>query len=85
MRKCFGVKKPTGIIKLFGFTDGFFEWFSLINNNGDFFSTGWSVVCAFYAPVACLIIINLVFYWQSQQRITKQLIYNRGMQHFQVK
>ena len=42
-------------------------------------------MASFYAPVIIIIFANLVFYWQSQRIITQQLIYNRGMQHFQQK
>ena len=38
----------------------------------------------FYAPVALLLLANLFFYWNCQQQIGKQLVYNRSMQHFQV-
>jgi hypothetical protein len=38
----------------------------------------------FYAPVLLLLLANLFFYWNCQQQIGKQLVYNRSMQHFQV-
>ena len=46
---------------------------------------GWSTMAAFYAPVALVLLANLYFYWTSQKRVSKQLIYNRTMQHYQVK
>ena len=46
---------------------------------------GWSTMAAFYTPVALVLLVNLYFYWTSQKRVSKQLIYNRTMQHFQVK
>ena len=49
------------------------------------FKIGWGCLAAFYTPVAFLVIINVYFYWTSQRIMSKQLIYNRSMQHFQVK
>ena len=46
---------------------------------------GWRCLLAFYTPVAILITANIYFYWTSQRKMSKQLIYNRSMQHFQVK
>jgi hypothetical protein len=34
--------------------------------------------------VLLLLLANLFFYWNCQQQIGKQLVYNRSMQHFQV-
>ena len=51
---------------------------------GDY-EIGWSTMAAFYTPVAMVLLANLYFYWTSQRRVSKQLIYNRTMQHFQVK
>ena len=38
-----------------------------------------------YVPVLLLLLVNLFFYWNSNQMIGKQLTYNRSMQHFQVR
>lgn len=48
------------------------------------FKIGWSCLAAFYIPVAVVLIVNVMFYWTSQKRISRQLVYNRSMQHFQV-
>jgi hypothetical protein len=47
--------------------------------------TGWSSLAAFYLPMSLLLLVSVYFYWTSQRRISRQLIYNRSMQHFQVK
>lgn len=48
------------------------------------FRIGYITLAIFYAPVALLLLANLFFYWNCQQQIGKQLVYNRSMQHFQV-
>ena len=55
------------------------------SGSGGRFKLGWKCQLAFYVPVAGLVLANVGFYWSSQRRMTKQLIYNRSMQHFQVK
>jgi len=53
-------------------------------HGGKRFRIGWRCLTAYYTPVALVIIANIYFYWTSQRRMSKQLIYNRSMQHFQV-
>lgn len=49
------------------------------------YMVGWPTLAAFYIPVAGLLTVNVYFYWTSQRTMSKQLMYNRSMQHFQVK
>ena len=44
----------------------------------------WRCLLTFYTPVLALILLSLFFYWSSQRLMSKKLIYNRSMQHFQV-
>ena len=44
----------------------------------------WRCLLTFYTPVLALILVSLFFYWSSQRLMSKKLIYNRSMQHFQV-
>ena len=46
---------------------------------------GWVTAMVFYIPSTILLLICVYFYWSSQRKITKQIMYNRSMQHFQVK
>ena len=46
---------------------------------------GWGALAGFYAPVALTLLANIYFYMTSQKKISRQLVYNRSMQHFQVK
>ncbi len=46
---------------------------------------GWEVISSFYIPVTLLLLVNLYFYLTAQKRIARQIMYNRSMQHFQVK
>ena len=59
---------------------GFCEWF--IEFCG---ISGWECLSAFYAPVSLILMVNVMFYWTAQRRISRQMSYNRNMQHFQVK
>ena len=49
------------------------------------FILGWSALATFYSPVAITLLANIYFYFTSQKRISAQLVYNRSMQHYQVK
>lgn len=53
-------------------------------NNNSRYKIGWSTLAAFYTPVILILLINIYFYWTSQRTMSKQLMYNRNMQHFQV-
>lgn len=55
------------------------------DNAASEYHLGWSSLAAFYTPVGLALIANVYFYFTSQQKISRQLVYNRGMQHFQVK
>ncbi len=44
----------------------------------------WEVLVAFYAPVTVALIVNLFFYWTTQRKMARKMLYNRSMQHFQV-
>ena len=52
---------------------------------GENFVLGWSALATFYSPVAITLLANIYFYFTSQKRISAQLVYNRSMQHYQVK
>jgi hypothetical protein len=62
-----------------------FPEYNLSTFNYIFIFTGWSSLAAFYLPMSLLLLVSVYFYWTSQRRISRQLIYNRSMQHFQVK
>ena len=46
---------------------------------------GWECLAGFYIPVSGLLLVNVFFYWTAQRTMAKQMLYNRSMQHFQVK
>jgi hypothetical protein len=53
--------------------------------NTKFDDVGWECLAGFYVPVSILLLVNVFFYWTAQRRMAKQMLYNKSMQHFQVK
>ncbi|CAB4064048.1 unnamed protein product [Lepeophtheirus salmonis] len=48
------------------------------------FRLGWGTIGTFYVLIGIIFCTNLYFYWTSQRRMRRQLVYNKSMQHFQV-
>ena len=73
----------TGLVVTLGLCVHFF--IEEARPEGQHYELGWSALAGFYSPVALTLLANIYFYFTSQKRISRQLVYNRSMQHFQVK
>merc|ERR1719468_484509 len=72
----------TGLVVTLGLCVHFF--IEEARPEGQHYELGWSALAGFYSPVALTLLANIYFYFTSQKRISRQLVYNRSMQHFQV-
>ncbi|XP_071744231.1 probable G-protein coupled receptor Mth-like 5 isoform X2 [Lepeophtheirus salmonis] len=62
----------------------FVDIFGWKDPNVEKLTVGWGTIGTFYVLIGIIFCTNLYFYWTSQRRMRRQLVYNKSMQHFQV-